>query len=458
MISCATRARSVYHYHLQQPRTITSEAPAISLLRRRSATGAFGNARAGSLELNAQSVGDAIDEGEVAHNRAGIVYRAVIESRFTQCFNVGKRHRCRIEGQLVGVSEQRCFAVIEPGEIETRMLQRGNHSLNGLRIPLPSPNPTETRSVMSQSIPASVERRHPHAEQLTLPARKRTGPMHEFPVQRVVLVHDGRMHAMDLNDVVGIRNPLRIRQLVLGQVADERHGSDIRLPRLSGKLRIHYRLRLVSARRATPAYEGIKMRSVAALFVLHFSVAAALTAQSASSLSVPTSAEQVKLAVLAAPQAFRSAATVLGYGEDRRLRTLRAGSNDIICLADDPGEAKFHSSCYHKSLEPFMAAGRAIRTRYGKEAPKTLVDSLRLRDIRRGRIKMPAQPAALYQIFAESDSVNVAAGTLKGSSALDVIYVPYGTTATTGFTTDALRGTPWLMYPGKPWAHVMIVH
>ena len=65
--------------------------------------------------------------------------------------------------------------------------------------------------------------------------------------------------------------------------------------------------------------------------------------------------------------------------------------------------------------------------------------------------------AVLYQIFAESDSVDVATATIKSPSYLDVVYMPGATTKSTGFTTDALRGTPWLMYPGKPWAHIMIV-
>lgn len=199
------------------------------------------------------------------------------------------------------------------------------------------------------------------------------------------------------------------------------------------------------------------MKFLAPGTILHLTIASALAAQSSASPSVATASQQIKLAVLAAPQVFQNAATILGYGADGRLRTLRRGANDIICLADDPAEAKFHASCYHKSLEPFMAAGRAIRAKYGKNAPKPLVDSLRLLDIQRRKIKMPTQPALLYQIFAESDSVNVVNGTLKSPSALHVIYIPYGTTATTGLTTDALRGIPWLMNPGKPWAHVMIV-
>lgn len=165
-------------------------------------------------------------------------------------------------------------------------------------------------------------------------------------------------------------------------------------------------------------------------------------------------AQQIALAVLPAPQGFREASTVLGYRPDGQLVRLRLGDNGIICLADDPKEPRFHVACYHESLEPFMARGREIRARYGNK--RELTDSLRLIDIRAGRLRMPMN-AVLYQIFAESDSVNAATATIRSPSYLDVIYMPGATTKSTGLTTDALRGTPWLMYPGKPWAHIMIV-
>ena len=165
-------------------------------------------------------------------------------------------------------------------------------------------------------------------------------------------------------------------------------------------------------------------------------------------------AQQIALAVLPAPPGFREASTVLGYRPDGQLVRLRLGDNGIICLADDPKEPRFHAACYHESLEPFMARGREIRARYGNK--RELADSLRLIDIRAGRIRMPMN-AVLYQIFAESDSVNAATATIKSPSYLDVVYMPGATTRSTGLTTDALRGTPWLMYPGKPWAHIMIV-
>lgn len=173
------------------------------------------------------------------------------------------------------------------------------------------------------------------------------------------------------------------------------------------------------------------------------------------SLRVLPPAQQIALAVLPAPAGLREASTVLGYRPDGQLVRLRVGDNGIICLADDPREPRFHTACYHQSLEPFMARGREIRRIHGPNK-RELTDSLRLADIRAGRIRMPAN-AVLYQIFAADDSVDVATATIKSPSYLDVVYMPGATPKSTGLTTDAMRGTPWLMYPGKPWAHIMIV-
>jgi hypothetical protein len=170
--------------------------------------------------------------------------------------------------------------------------------------------------------------------------------------------------------------------------------------------------------------------------------------------SPATPAEQIALAVQAAPPAFRDGATVLGYNSTGQLVRLRSGTNDLICLADNPAQPVFHVACYHRSLEPFMARGRQIRARAGG-ATSEQVDSLRLADIRARRFRIPSG-ATLYQIFAPRDSVDNAAATVRSPSHLRVVYLPYATTASTGLSSEPMRGTPWLMDAGKPWAHIMI--
>lgn len=194
--------------------------------------------------------------------------------------------------------------------------------------------------------------------------------------------------------------------------------------------------------------------ALADVFVFGLIAVAALNAQTPAP-KIPTVDQQIALAVLPAPKAMRANATVLGFTPAGKLVTLRQGTGTMICLSANPEETKFHVSCYHRSLEPFMLRGREVRAKMGDK--RGLVDSVRLSDITSGKIKMPAR-ALLYQIFADRDSVNVATAEVKGKSYLDVVYIPYLTPENSGLSTDAMRGTPWLMYPGKPWSHIMLVH
>ena len=161
---------------------------------------------------------------------------------------------------------------------------------------------------------------------------------------------------------------------------------------------------------------------------------------------------QIAAAVLPLPDSMRSGATVLGY-RGGRLVELRAGRNEMICLSDDPAGKGFHASCYHRSLEPFMARGRSLRAEgiTGREQ----VDSARMAEVKSGRIVMPSA-AVLTSVFAESDSFDPAKGPAPGQRALDVIYLPYATQESTGIPEIPATDRPWLMFAGLPWAHVMV--
>jgi hypothetical protein len=174
---------------------------------------------------------------------------------------------------------------------------------------------------------------------------------------------------------------------------------------------------------------------------------------SGQSVTYSKADRQIAAAVSPLPAPLRANATVLGYHADGKLVTLRKGSNDMVCLADDPAQERFHVSCYHKSLEPFMARGRELHAR---KLSREAIDSVRLADVKRGRYKMPSKPAALYQYFAPRDSVDAATGAVNGASYLYVVYTPYATPESSGLTTNPLSGGPWIMYPGTPWAHIMI--
>src|SRR5215210_3439250 len=81
-------------------------------------------------------------------------------------------------------------------------------------------------------------------------------------------------------------------------------------------------------------------------------LSAIVTPVAAQTATDPGAARQIAAAVSSMPANLRANATVLGYSSAGKLVTLRKGSNDMICLADDPSQKMFHVACYHRSLEP----------------------------------------------------------------------------------------------------------
>ncbi|WP_414664817.1 hypothetical protein [Horticoccus sp. 23ND18S-11] len=170
----------------------------------------------------------------------------------------------------------------------------------------------------------------------------------------------------------------------------------------------------------------------------------------AGAAELPTAAWQIKTAVLAAPAAEREAATVMGYGPDGAVVTLRPGTNNFICLADDPKQKGFSVACYHKDLEPFMARGRAL-TAQGKNAND--VFKIREEEVKAGKLKMPDKSI----LNVTTGKVNEATGEVTELYTRYVIYIPYATVESTGIPLAPLAdGAPWIMNPGTHRAHIMI--
>jgi hypothetical protein len=164
-------------------------------------------------------------------------------------------------------------------------------------------------------------------------------------------------------------------------------------------------------------------------------------------------ARQIEWAVAAAPEAMRADATVLGY-RDGKLVTLRSGTGLLVCLADDPAKPDHHVSCYHKELEPFMRRGRELREK-GLDA--NAIERTRLDEIKSGKLEFPKQPTSLYQLIAPAGHANAETGVVTDAKSMYVVYVPYATPETTGLSVKPLPHGPWLMYPGRPDAHLMII-
>jgi hypothetical protein len=165
----------------------------------------------------------------------------------------------------------------------------------------------------------------------------------------------------------------------------------------------------------------------------------------------PPAATQMAGAVLAAPEDRRAGAKVLGWDAAGKVVTLREGTNEIVCLADNPKVEGFSVACYHKDLDPFMARGREL-TAQGITDDKQR-DGMRFKEIDEKKLSMPKDA---FLTVMTGKSFDAATGQVAEAYTRWVVYVPYATAATTGLPTRPAPGVPWLMDPGTAGAHIMI--
>lgn len=169
---------------------------------------------------------------------------------------------------------------------------------------------------------------------------------------------------------------------------------------------------------------------------------------------IPPVAVQIQTAELAAPADKRGSSTVYGYSSKGEFILLRKGTNEMICLADDPKIPGLSVACYHQDLEPFMKRGRELKAE-GK-TPKEVSD-IRDYEAKSGWFPMPTQPTSLFVYTAKAENFIPETGTVKDGYLRYVIYTPYATAASTGLPLKPdVPGMPWLMDPGTHRAHIMI--
>lgn len=169
--------------------------------------------------------------------------------------------------------------------------------------------------------------------------------------------------------------------------------------------------------------------------------------------AAPPAEEQIAGAVQAAPEDRREGATVIGWRDDGSNVTLREGSNDLVCLADDPRDETFSVACYHTDLAAYMARGREL----AREGVRGMERSTkRFEEVESGELPMPDGPRALY--VTTGKSFDVATGEIEDSYTRWVLYVPGATADELGLPAgpSGPPGAPWLMGEGTPGAHIMI--
>lgn len=165
--------------------------------------------------------------------------------------------------------------------------------------------------------------------------------------------------------------------------------------------------------------------------------------------------QQIAGAVTAAPEDRRESAKVMGYSTEGELVVLRQGSNEIICLADKPGDDKFRAACYHESLEGYMKRGRELRAA-GVDGAENL--QVRHDEADSGKLEMPSAPAALYNLGGSIDIFNPETGEVAGGNWVWSIYTPWATEEATGLpTSPQAPGAPWIMRPGTASSHIMVI-
>lgn len=159
--------------------------------------------------------------------------------------------------------------------------------------------------------------------------------------------------------------------------------------------------------------------------------------------------DQIRLAVLSAPEIFRAEATVYGYDDAGAFVTLRKGSNEMVCLADDPTKGGISVSAYHKDLDAFMARGRTLKME-GKGFQE--IFDIREEEVKSGALALPDK-STLYVLTGELDENRE----LIKQYLRFVVYIPFATAESTGLSTKPIMpGGPWIMDPGTHRAHIMI--
>ena len=198
------------------------------------------------------------------------------------------------------------------------------------------------------------------------------------------------------------------------------------------------------------------MRVTGVVMLLSSAIAGAQSpAPQSAPAALPSAEEQIAQATLPLPNDLRASATVLGYASvDGALTSLRDGSGGMVCLANNPKQTRWHVACYHKSLEPFMARGRELRT---QGVTGDQVDSVRFREAKSGKLRLPTEPALLYSLTGDRDAYDAATKSAPKARPLFVVYMPNATSQSTGLSAIPAQGTPWIMYPGTPKAHIMFV-
>jgi hypothetical protein len=161
--------------------------------------------------------------------------------------------------------------------------------------------------------------------------------------------------------------------------------------------------------------------------------------------TVPVAAEvdhtdPVASAMSAAPAAVSSAATIITMDASGMMTTLREGTNGFTCMGDNPATPGPDPMCMDANAMAWTMAW------IGKTPPPT------------------DTPGVMYMLAGGTDASNTdpfATGPVEGGSWIETgphMMVVGATAALNGYPDSAVPDTttPYVMWPGTPYAHLMI--
>lgn len=169
---------------------------------------------------------------------------------------------------------------------------------------------------------------------------------------------------------------------------------------------------------------------------------------------ITSDADRIATALMAAPAESRVDCTVMGYNAAGEFITLKEGTNEYICIADNPNQDGFNAACYHKDLEPFMARGRELRAE-GKSGQE--IFDMREEEAKSGKLDMGKPGSTLHIYYGPSTLFDPETNEVKDANYRYVVYLPWATSESTGLPEKPLASNhPWIMNPGTHRAHIMI--
>jgi hypothetical protein len=187
----------------------------------------------------------------------------------------------------------------------------------------------------------------------------------------------------------------------------------------------------------------------------------ARAAQSLFDASVPQ-AQQVRLAMSAAPTEISSAATIYVLGK-RGFERVRTGSNGFSCLVDravvDGVGMSLEPKCFDaegtRALLPLSLRTEALRA-LGKPEPQ--IDADIVAGYASGRFHAPRKPGLIYMMSPSTVLARGPNNTDFGHVAGHLMfYAPYMTLADLGYRTAVKGMLPILADPGKPYTMMIVV-